>query len=95
MAEHSLGISLVPHFLAEGAVAKRRVVLWHQGSDAIRRRSYFMNIKQARRHEPQIRDFASWVQTDCEPGRVKQSYGSICPKDLHIAIVSWAHVDEI
>ncbi|KQV12286.1 hypothetical protein ASC97_14125 [Rhizobium sp. Root1203] len=67
MAEHSLGIGLVPHFLAEGAVAKRRVVLWHQGRMPSGR-SYFMNIKQARRHEPQIRDFASWVRRTASQG---------------------------
>lgn len=61
MAEHSLGVGLVPHFLAESAVARQRVVLWHEGRMPSGR-SYFMNIKQARRQEPQIRDFASWVR---------------------------------
>jgi len=61
MAISSVGIALVPDFLAEEALKDGRLRLW---SDVAMPsgRSYFMNIKHARRQEKAIQEFSAWVR---------------------------------
>jgi LysR family transcriptional regulator, glycine cleavage system transcriptional activator len=60
MVMAGVGSALVPDFLAERALEKGRVVLAsrHRMPSG---RAYYMNIKHARRHEPLIDGFCSWV----------------------------------
>lgn len=60
MATAGIGVALVPDFLAERALTAGRVALAssHRMPSG---RAYYMNIKHARRHEPLIDAFCSWV----------------------------------
>lgn len=55
-----VGTALVPDFLAERALKEGSVVLnsRHRMPSG---RAYYMNIKNARRHEPLIDELCSWV----------------------------------
>ncbi len=60
MAMAGVGVALIPDFLAEHKLKEGRVVLSssHRMPSG---RAYYMNIKHARRHEPLIDQFCSWV----------------------------------
>lgn len=60
MAMAGVGVALVPDFLAEHKLKEGRVILSssHRMPSG---RAYYMNIKHARRHEPLIDEFCSWV----------------------------------
>ena len=61
MATHGLGIALVPRFLAEARLASTDLQLWHD-TPIPSGRTYYLNVKHARRNEPDIRNFTNWVR---------------------------------
>lgn len=60
MAMAGAGVALVPDFLADRALKDKSVVLSSQHRMPSGR-AYYMNIKHARRHEPLIDEFCSWI----------------------------------
>jgi LysR family transcriptional regulator, glycine cleavage system transcriptional activator len=61
MAEQGLGIALVPQFLAEQRLAANGLRLWND-TRMPSGRAYYLNVKHARRNEPDIRNFVAWVR---------------------------------
>ena len=61
MAEQGLGIALVPHFLAEQRVSEGGLQVWNDARMPSGR-AYYLNVKHARRNEPDIRNFVNWVR---------------------------------
>ncbi|MGD9480772.1 LysR family transcriptional regulator [Shinella sp. G-2] len=61
MATHGLGLALVPRFLAEARLAAKDLQLWHD-LPMPSGRTYYLNVKHARRNEPDIRNFTNWVR---------------------------------
>lgn len=61
MAEQGLGIALVPHFLAEQRFSANGLQPWND----VRMpsgRAYYLNVKNARRNEPHIKNFVNWIR---------------------------------
>ncbi len=60
MAMAGVGVALIPDFLAERPLKEGSIMLGsrHRMPSG---RAYYMNIKHARRHEPLIDGFCSWV----------------------------------
>lgn len=61
MAEQGLGIALVPQFLAEQRLAANGLRLWND-TRMPSGRAYYLNVKHARRNEPDIKNFVAWVR---------------------------------
>lgn len=61
MAEQGLGIALVPHFLAEQRLSENGLQVWND-TRMPSGRAYYINVKHARRNEPDIRNFVNWVR---------------------------------
>lgn len=62
LAEHGIGIALVPYFLAERGLERGYLYLW-ANERLPSGRAYFMNVKHARRNDPAIREFTDWVRS--------------------------------
>lgn len=61
MAAQGLGIALVPQFLAEQRLSANGLQLWSD-TGMPSGRAYYLNVKHARRNEPDIKNFVMWVR---------------------------------
>lgn len=72
MATHGLGIALVPRFLAEDRLSPGGLQLWSDIS-LPSGRTYYLNVKHARRGEPDISNFVNWVRRAIVEGKEERA----------------------